>query len=128
MYVLGPKCSALLGPLKAFVMYCLSRKVYVKELKIKYFFFFIFKHVVKRSHSEACSLKKCTLPYIYFAFIYLILTFGIKKERLEKSLNIFSLATNILKPFKMSRNGVFIFSIYRLFYTIGESLERYKLP
>ena len=68
----------------------------MKELKIKSIFL-IFKHVVKRSHSEPCGLKKCTLPYIYFAFICLILSFGIKKERLEKSLNTFSLAANILK-------------------------------
>ena len=55
------------------------------------------KHVAQRSHSEACSLKKCTLPYIYFVFKCLVLYFGIKKEWLEKSLNTFSLAANILK-------------------------------
>ena len=55
----------------------------MKELKIKSIFL-IFKHVVKSFLSEPCSLKKCTLPYIYFAFICLILLFGIKKERLEK--------------------------------------------
>ena len=68
----------------------------MKELKIK-LFFLIFKHIVQRSHSEPCSSKKCTLPYIYFVFICLILSFGIKKERLGKSLNTFSLAANILK-------------------------------
>ena len=60
----------------------------MKELKIKSIFL-IFKHVVKRSHSEPCGLKKCTLPYIYFAFICLILSFGIKKERLEKKFEYF---------------------------------------
>ena len=55
----------------------------MKELKIK-LTLPIFKHVVKRSHSEACSLKKCTLSYIHCVFICLILYFGIKKERLEK--------------------------------------------
>ena len=58
------------------------------ELKIKSIFL-IFKHVVKRSHSEPCSLKKCTLPYIYFAFICLILSFRIKKELLEKKFEYF---------------------------------------
>ena len=45
--------------------------------------FLIFQHVVKRSHSEACSLNKCTLPYFfYFVFIFYILES--KQERLEK--------------------------------------------
>ena len=60
----------------------------MKESKIK-LIFLIFKHVVKRSHSEACSLKKWTLPYIYFVFICLILYFGIKKEWLEKMFEYF---------------------------------------
>ena len=38
------------------------------------------KHDAQRSHSEACSLKKCKLPYIYFAFKCLVLYFGIKKS------------------------------------------------
>ena len=54
------------------------------------------KHGAQRSHSEACSLKKYTLPYIYFVFKCLVLYFGIKKEWLEKSLNTFSIAANIL--------------------------------
>ena len=60
----------------------------MKELKIK-LFFLIFKHVVERSHSEPCSSKKCTLAYIYFVFICLISSFGIKKERLEKKFEYF---------------------------------------
>ena len=40
-------------------------------------------------HSEACSLKKCTLPYIYFVFKCLVLYFGIKKEWLEKKFEYF---------------------------------------
>ena len=38
------------------------------------------KHGAQRSHSEACSLKKCTLPYIYFVIKRLVLYFGIKKD------------------------------------------------
>ena len=45
----------------------------MKELKIK-LFFLIFKHAVQRSHSVPCSLEKCTLPYVYFVFICLILS------------------------------------------------------
>ena len=47
------------------------------------------KHDAQRSHSEACSLKKCTLPYIYFAFKCLMLYFGIKKVWLEKKFEYF---------------------------------------
>ena len=47
------------------------------------------KHVAQRSHSETCSLKKCTLPYIYFVFKSLVLYFGIKKEWLEKKFEYF---------------------------------------
>ena len=47
------------------------------------------KHGAQRSHSEACSLKKCTLPYIYFVFKCLVLYFGIKKEWLEKKFEYF---------------------------------------
>ena len=72
------------------------RQVCFKELKIKLILPNL-KHGAHRSHSEACSLKKCTLPYIYFVFKCLVLYFGIKKEWLEKSLNTFSLAANILK-------------------------------
>ena len=64
-------------------MYFCSRQVCFKELKIKLILLNL-KHDAKRSHSEACSLKKCTLPYIYFAFKCLMLYFGIKKEWLEK--------------------------------------------
>ena len=46
------------------------------------FSFLIFQHVVKRSHSEACSLNKCTLPY--FLFCFHILYFGIKKGAARK--------------------------------------------
>ena len=77
-------------------MYFCSRLVCFKELKIKLILLNL-KHDAQRSHSEACSLKKCTLPYIYFAFKCLMLYFGIKEEWLEKSLNTFSLAANILK-------------------------------
>ena len=77
-------------------MYFCSRQVCFKELKIK-LILRNFKHGAQRSPSEACSLKKCTVPYIYFVFKCLVLYFGIKKEWLEKSLNTFSLAANILK-------------------------------
>ena len=42
------------------------------------------KHDAQRFHSEACSLKKCTLPYINFAFKCLVLYFGIKKRVVRK--------------------------------------------
>ena len=77
-------------------MYFCSRQVCFKELKIKLILLNL-KHDAQRSHSEACNLKKCTLAYSYFAFKCLILYFGIKKEWLEKRLNTFSLAANILK-------------------------------
>ena len=48
-------------------MYFCSRQVCFKELKIKLILLDL-KHGAQRSHSEACSLKKCTLPYIYFVF------------------------------------------------------------
>ena len=48
-----------------------------------------FKHGAQRSLLEACSLKKCTLPYIYFVFICLVLYFGIKKGWLEKKFEYF---------------------------------------
>ena len=47
------------------------------------------KHGAQKSHSEACSLKKCTLPYIYFVYKCLVLYFGIKKEWLEKKFEYF---------------------------------------
>ena len=62
-------------------MYIWSRKVYVKELKIK-LIFLLFKHIVLRSHSKASSLKKCTLYLFCFHMPYFI--FWNKKERLEK--------------------------------------------
>ena len=77
-------------------MYFCSRQVCFKELKIKLFLLNL-RHGAQRPHSEACSLKTCTLPYINFVFKCLVLYFGIKKEWLEKSLNTFSLAANILK-------------------------------
>ena len=54
----------------------------MKELKIIFFFYFflIFKHGVNGSRSGECSLKKCTLPYIYFVFICFISNFEIKKS------------------------------------------------
>ena len=53
---------------------------------------------IQRSHSESsCSLKKCTLPYTNFILKCLVLYFGIKKDGLEKCLNTFSLAANVLK-------------------------------
>ena len=69
-------------------MYFCSRQVCFKELKIKLILLNL-KHDAQRSHSEACSLKKCTLPYIYFAFKCLMLYFGIKKEWLEKKFEYF---------------------------------------
>ena len=77
-------------------MYFCSRQLCFKELKNK--LILLLKHAAQRSHSEARSLKKCTLPYIYFVFKCLVLYFGIKKEWLEKKMNTFSLAANILKP------------------------------
>ena len=77
-------------------MYFCSRQVCFKELKIKLILLNL-KHGAQRSLSEACSLKKCTLPYIYFVFKCLVLYFGIKKGWLEKKLDTFSLAANILK-------------------------------
>ena len=65
-------------------MYFCSRQVCFKELKIKLILLNL--HGAKRSYSEVCSLKKCTLPYIYFVFKCLVLYFGIQKEWLEKSL------------------------------------------
>ena len=41
-------------------MYFCSKQVCFKELKIK-FILLILKHGAQRSHSEACSLEKCTL-------------------------------------------------------------------
>ena len=69
-------------------MYFCSRQVCFKELKIK-LILLNFRQGAQRSHSEACSLKKCTLPYIYFVFKCLVLYFGIKKEWLEKKFEYF---------------------------------------
>ena len=69
-------------------MYFCSRQVCFKELKIKLILPNL-RHGAQRSHSEACSLKKCTLPYIYFVFKCLVLYFGIKKEWLEKKFEYF---------------------------------------
>ena len=69
------------------VFFC-SRHVCFKELKIKLILLNL-KHDAQRSHSEACSLKKSTLPYIYFAFKCLMLYFGIKNEWLEKKFEYF---------------------------------------
>ena len=49
-----------------------SRQVCFNELKIKLILLNL-KHSVKRSHSQACSSKKCTLPYTYFVFKYIVL-------------------------------------------------------
>ena len=59
-----------------------------QSLKIKLILLNL-KHDAQRSHPEACSLKKCTLPYIYFAFKCLMLYFGIKKGWLEKKFEYF---------------------------------------
>ena len=60
-----------------------SRQVCFKELKIKLILRNL-KHGAQRSHLKDCSLKKCTLPYIYFVFKYLVLYFGIKKSGQKK--------------------------------------------
>ena len=65
-----------------------SRQVCFKELKINLILLNL-RRGAPRSHSEACSLKKCTLPYINFVFKCLVLYFGIKKERLEKKFEYF---------------------------------------
>ena len=67
--------------------YC-SIQVCFKELKIKLILLNL-KHDAQRFQSEDCSLKKCTLPYINFAFKCLVLHFGIKKEWLEKKFEYF---------------------------------------
>ena len=72
----------------------------MKELKIKMSFLF-FKHVVYRSHSEACSLIHTTLFY----FVFIVLYFGIKKERLEKKLLFHWQRTSLkLRSFKSSEH------------------------
>ena len=63
----------------------------MKELKIKMSFLF-FKHVVYRSHSEACSLIHTTLFY----FVFICLIFWNQKRVVRKKVT-FSLAANILK-------------------------------
>ena len=73
---------------KSILGVCLFEQVCFKELKIKLILPNL-KHGAQRSHSEACSLKKCTLPYIYFVFKFLVLYFGIKKEWLEKKFEYF---------------------------------------
>ena len=78
------------------VFFFCSRHVCFKELKIKLILPNL-KHGAQWSYTEACSLKKCTLPYIYFVFKCLVLYFGIKKERLEKKFEYFLLAANIEK-------------------------------
>ena len=65
-----------------------SRQECFKELKIKLILLNL-KHGVQRSHSQTCSLKKCTLLYTYFVFKYFVLYFGIKKEWLEKKFEYF---------------------------------------
>ena len=69
-------------------MYFCSRQVCFKELKIKLILRNL-KHGAQRSHLEACSLKKCTPPFIYFVLKCLVLYFGIKKEWLEKKFEYF---------------------------------------
>ena len=70
------------------MMYFCSRQVCFKELKINLILINL-RHGAQRSHSDACSLKKCTLPYIDFVFKCLVLYFGIKKEWLEKKFEYF---------------------------------------
>ena len=49
----------------------MSDVLFVQKGIRKIYFFLIFKHVVKRSHSEACCFKRYTLLYIYlFIFFY----------------------------------------------------------
>ena len=60
-----------------------------KKKKINKLILLNLKHGAQRSHSEACSLKKCTLPYIYLVFKCLMLYFGIEKEWLEKKFEYF---------------------------------------
>ena len=60
-----------------------SRQECFKELKIK-LILLLLKHGVQRSHSQACSLKKCTLPYTYFVFKCHVSYFGTEKVWLEK--------------------------------------------
>ena len=69
---------------------CLFKTGMFQRIK-KIFFFFLLnlKYGAQRSHSETCSLKKCTLPYIYFVIKCLVLYFGIKKEGLEKKFEYF---------------------------------------
>ena len=69
-------------------MYFCSRQVCFKELKINLILLNL-RHGAQRSYSEACSLKKCTLPYINFVFKCLVLYFEIKKECLEKKFEYF---------------------------------------
>ena len=106
-------------------MYFISRQVCFKELKIKLILVNL-KHDAQRCHSEACSLKKCTLPYIYFVIKCLLLYFGIKKEWLEKSLNTFSLAANILKScvFDLDLPCVIFLKLQYIYLTIVASLHR----
>ena len=64
-------------------------RIFVQERYVSKNYLLNLKHGVQRSHSEACSLKKCTLPYTYFVFKCLVLYFGMKKEWLEKKFEFF---------------------------------------
>ena len=55
----------------------------MKELKIK-LNFLIFKHVVKRSHSEACSLKKMYTTLHLFCFHMSYFIFWNQKRAVRK--------------------------------------------
>ena len=64
----------------------------------------IFKHVVQRSHSEPCSLKKMHTILYLFSFHMLYFIFSNKKRAVrKKSLNTFSLAANIHNGVSISR-------------------------
>ena len=53
-------------PFESILGVFLFRQLCFKELKIKLIFLNL-KHGAQRSHSEARSLKKCTLPYFLFS-------------------------------------------------------------
>ena len=68
----------------------------MKELKIK-LFFLMFRGLIQMTLALKKMHTTLYLLHIYYMFLWLILYFGIKKERLEKSLNTFLLVANILK-------------------------------
>ena len=79
-------------------MYFCSRQVCFKEMKIKLFLLNL-KHGARRSHSEACSLKKMHTTLYLFCFQMSCVVFRNQKREDRKSLNTFSSSANILKLF-----------------------------